>query len=218
MEDRIRFRVLSPITSFLARQLAHPSGWIGRVVMTRALNRRNQALIHATLENLPLTDKSRLLDVGFGGGLSLRMARAKGVTKLVGVDRSAAAVDQLKKTSAGWLRGGELTATSGVVEQLPVGDGAFDAILSTNTVYFWPDLAAAFKELYRVLAPGGRLAIGFSGAEKLHSLGAVTRHGFLFHENHALIDSAHQAGFIDVRVVALLGRATQGSYVLVAAR
>jgi 2-polyprenyl-3-methyl-5-hydroxy-6-metoxy-1,4-benzoquinol methylase len=97
---RIPSRILSPITSFLARQLAHPSGWIGRVVMTRALNRRNRELIHAALDELALSEKTRLLDVGFGGGLSLQLARAQGVTKLHGVDPSAAAVDQLRKTSS----------------------------------------------------------------------------------------------------------------------
>ena len=33
-------------------------------------------------------------------------------------------------------------------------------VLTVNTVYFWPDLAPAFAELHRVLAPGGRIVIG----------------------------------------------------------
>jgi ubiquinone/menaquinone biosynthesis C-methylase UbiE len=221
MENSIRFRIFSPLTSFFARQLAHPSGWVGRLVMTRALNRRNRELILetlATLETLPLPDRTRLLDVGFGGGLSLQLARAKGVTKLYGVDRSVAAVEQLKKTSPQWLHGAELTVASGVVEQLPFGDSSFDAILSTNTVYFWPNLSVAFKELYRVMASGGRLAIGFASSEKLRSLGPVTQHGFLFYEIGELIESARQAGFSEVHTVALHGRTTEGSHVLVATR
>jgi SAM-dependent methyltransferase len=216
MENRIRFNILSPFSSFLARQLAHPSGWIGRVVMTRALNRRNRALISATLDALALTEKTKLLDVGFGGGLSLRLARAQGVRSLSGIDPSIAAVDQLKKTSSRWLCGADLTVTNGVVEHLPYEQGSFDAILSTNTVYFWVDLAAAFRELHRVLAAGGRLAVGFSSSERLRSIKAVTRHGFLFHENDELLSGARQGGFADAQLVALRGHDSQGNFVLVA--
>ncbi len=195
-----RSRILSPFTSYIARQLGHPTGWFGRTVITRVLNRRNRALIEATLGALALTARTRLLDVGFGGGLSLQLARAKGVTDLTGVELSSAAVARVKDTSRNWAHGCQLTLVQGTVEQLPFGDAGFDGIISTNTVYFWPDLAAAFKELYRVLAPGGRLALGFASSETLRNLRPVTQHGFLFYESDELLRRARDAGFTTVRV------------------
>jgi arsenite methyltransferase len=212
------FRLLTPISSLVARQLAHPNGWLGRQVMTRVLNRGNRELITATLDCLTLSPETRLLDVGFGGGLSLQLARQRNVARLYGVDPSVDAVEQLKRTSRSWIGDGELTLTVGVVERLAVGDGAVDAIISTNTLYFWPDLAAAFNKLGRVLAPHGQLALGFSSSHKLRSFKTVTRHGFLYYEHHEVLEQARLVGFSEVRLVELHGRDTEGDYVLVATR
>ncbi len=68
MNRQPMFRLLAPVGAVLARQLAGPSGWFGRTVMTRVLNRGNRRLIESTLAQLDLEPESALLDVGFGGG------------------------------------------------------------------------------------------------------------------------------------------------------
>jgi SAM-dependent methyltransferase len=185
--------------------------------MTRVLNRGNRGLIEATLDTIPLSARSRLLDVGFGGGLLLELAHARGVRRLAGVDPSADAVAALRARAAR-LRGADLRLDTGTVQALPFPDATFDAVVSTNTVYFWPELALAFRELHRVLAGGGTLSIGFSSAEKLREFGAITRHGFNFHETASLAAAAAEAGFADVRIVNLRGRAIDGDHVLVATK
>jgi arsenite methyltransferase len=207
------FQLLAPIGGAIAKQLAHPSGWFGRTVMTRVLNRGNRDLIEATLQDVALTRETRLLDVGFGGGLLLQLAHRRGVRALAGIDPSQAAVDQLSGHREA-LRGAELRLEVGVVEALPFADASFDVVASTNTVYFWPDLARALSELHRVLRPGGLLTVGFSGSAKLRGFDAITRHGFRFHDDQALVHAAAGAGFADVRLVALHGRVTEGDRVL----
>jgi SAM-dependent methyltransferase len=213
MRKSVLFRFLEPVGDAVARQLSRPSGWFGRTVMTRVLNRGNRPLIEATLDGVPLGPERRLLDVGFGGGLLLELAHRRGVRRLAGVDPSDAAV--------AWLRGGrsrfrgsELRVEVGVVERLPFADASFDVVASTNTVYFWAELDRAFAELRRVLRPGGILTLGFSGAAKLRDYGGITRHGFRFHENDGLVAAASAAGFSDVRLVELRGRVTAGDFVL----
>jgi arsenite methyltransferase len=216
MKTRLLFSLLRPLSGLIGRQLGHPRGWFGRVVMTRALNRGNRELITSTLDCLTLSPETRLLDVGFGGGLALQLARERGVLHLFGADPSMAAVEQLQATQRKWLEGGTLILKQAGVEFLPFDAQAMHAIVSTNTVYFWADLAAAFGELRRVLAPGGTLALGFTSSQKLRAFESITQRGFCFYANEDLVTQAQSAGFASVKLVALRGRDTEGDYVLVA--
>jgi SAM-dependent methyltransferase len=217
VRSALLFRLLEPAAAAIARQLSLPRGWFGRAVMTRVLNRGNRELIEATLDGVALGPEARLLDVGFGGGLLLELAHRRGARRLAGVDPSEAAVAWLRGRR-GRLAGAELRLEVGVVEALPFEDATFDVVASTNTVYFWPDLDRAFSELRRVLAPGGLLTVGFSGAAKLRGFGGITRHGFRFHEDEELVRAAFRAGFTEVRASELGGRTTDGDRVLRASR
>ena len=181
--------------------------------MTRALNRGNRELIEATLDGVDLGPGSRLLDVGFGGGLLLELAHRRGVRKLGGVDPSEAALGFFRGR-AGRLAGAEVRLELGVAEALPFEDASFDVVASTNTVYFWPDLSRAFAELRRVLVAGGLLTLGFSGAAKLRRFGEITRHGFALRERGEIVAAATGAGFTSIRLAELRGRVTEGDYVL----
>jgi SAM-dependent methyltransferase len=218
MRNQRLFRLLAPIQAAIARQLAHPHGWFGRVVMTRILNRGNRQLIVATLDGLAVGPGDRLLDVGFGGGLLLELARRRGVTRLAGADPSDAVVRGLRDRPPRWLAGAELRVQQGRADSLPFADEEFDALASTNTVYFWPDPAAAFREIGRVLRPGGRLALGFSGAAKLRQFDGITSHGFHLHENDDLLAAAGRAGLTGARLVELHGGNTEGDFLLLASR
>jgi ubiquinone/menaquinone biosynthesis C-methylase UbiE len=98
----------------------------------------------------------RVLDVACGtGGVALRAARAG--ADVVGIDISA---DQLAKArSAADAEGLEIRFDEGDAEQLPYGDGEFDAVASAFGVVFAPDHRRAANELARVCRPGGRLVL-----------------------------------------------------------
>ncbi len=213
MRSTSLLRLLGPAGEAIAGQLSKPRGWFGRAVMTRVLNRGNRALIEGTLDGVPLAPGCHLLDVGFGGGLLLELAHRRGVRKLAGVEPSEAAVEFLRGRTDKFP-GAELRLERGVAEALPFEDASFDVATSTNTVYFWPDLARAFSELRRVLVPGGVSSVGFSSAAKLRSFGAITSHGFHFHEDDSLAAAATAAGFTAVKLIELHGRVTQGDRVL----
>jgi ubiquinone/menaquinone biosynthesis C-methylase UbiE len=97
----------------------------------------------------------RVLDVGCGTGVLTREARRRvgPDDRVVGLDLNEGmlAVAARTEPTIEWRPG---DATS-----LPFDDQSFDAIVSQFALMYFPDRTAALREAWRVLAPGGRLAI-----------------------------------------------------------
>lgn len=111
----------------------------------------------AAVAELGLTPGGRALDAGCGTARALPLLRAAVGPSgtVVGVDLTP---EMLREAAAlGRHRDGALVeADSG---RLPLRDGAFDAVLAAGLVHHLPDPAAGLRELARVTAPGGRLAL-----------------------------------------------------------
>lgn len=62
----------------------------------------------------------------------------------------------------------------GDVHDIPLADDSVDLIVSRGSIFFWHDLPAAFREIYRVLKPGGKTFIGggFGNRELRDSISA----------------------------------------------
>ena len=80
---------------------------------------------------------------------------------------------------------------------LPLEDGSVDGVVTVNTVYFWPDLPAAFAELRRVLAPDGRLVIGIRDGAVMENVDLTI---FTVRAPDEISGALEAAGFADVRV------------------
>jgi ubiquinone/menaquinone biosynthesis C-methylase UbiE len=126
-----------------------------------ATSRWRDPVQQASLAAVDLTGDDVLLDVGCGTGAASRTAGP--VAKfVVGVDLAPEMIRRATELATGVENVRFLVADS---EQLPFDDGAFTAVLCSNSFHHYPDPLRAVREMARVLATEGRLVIGDACAD-----------------------------------------------------
>lgn len=181
-------------TRALSRQLGHPRGRSGRLVAT-VLNRRNASDVRAAVAAVPVRSSDVFADIGFGGGLGLELLlrRLSDGGRVHGVDVSETMVAAASRRFRRSVAGGRLQLHVGAMEGLPLPDSAVDAAITLNTIYFVADLPAAFRDVRRVLRPGGTFAVGLGDPRGMARM-AVTREGFRLRPVSEVIEALGVAG------------------------
>ena len=192
----------NPLTAFLARQFARPSGAVGRRLIGPWLDRISGPMNRLTLEEMQLEPSDDVLEVGFGGGGLLAMVLQATRGQVVGADISEAMLARARRRFRGEKR---LRLVEGSAEALPLDPASVDKACSVNSLYFWPDPQAALGELARVVRPGGTLSLCFEPPEELRKWPGH-RHGFRLVEEGEIRRWMEEAGFGRFRLAEGHGR------------
>lgn len=126
----------------------------------------------------PLGAVGRSLEIGAGTGyFSLNLLLAGIVEEAVCTDISPGMVEALRANAR--RLGVELETAVARAEELPFPDESFDLVLGHAVLHHLPDLERAFRELHRVLRPGGRLAFAGEPSRTGDRIARVPKRGAL---------------------------------------
>ncbi|MET8357804.1 methyltransferase domain-containing protein [Micromonospora sp. NPDC005171] len=124
-----------------------------------SMREASQRITRRVGESLGLRPGQRVLDIGCGLGTpALELAQDYGVT-VVGINISRVQVEEATKRAASANLGDSVTFQHGDWNTLDFPDGSFDAIVAMETLLYATDLDRVLRGLFRVLRPGGRLAL-----------------------------------------------------------
>ena len=138
-----------------------PKGWMGKV-MVRSMNQGHAAVSDWGLCHLSAStvSASMIADFGCGGGRNTEeLLKRFSSARVTALDYSKVACDKTKQFNRHEVRTGRCKIMQGDVSCLPFEAETFDVITAFETVYFWPGPAKSFREVWRVLKPGGTFLI-----------------------------------------------------------
>jgi ubiquinone/menaquinone biosynthesis C-methylase UbiE len=178
---------LGIVDGLLMQMFGRPKGLLGRlggIILARTKRDFTQWVIPL----LEVQSDSKVLEVGFGPGVAIQILAATVSTGFVaGIDYSQEMVEQATTRNAKAIAAGIVQLHYGSVEKLPFADDIFDKALAINSMQVWSDEMAGLREIRRVMAGGGKIALAFTSAAGQSSTG--------------LTEMLTAAGFIDAHLV-----------------
>ena len=200
----IRFPLAAAFAGFVAYQVRKPSSTFGRV-MTSVMNESHSKMTDWGLQHVAIEKQFTILDVGCGGGRTIRKhAAAASEGMIYGVDYATGSVEASRAENRDAIAKGRVEIERASVSQLPFPDKKFDLVSAIETIYYWPDPVKDLQEILRVLKPGGRVIVicetyvgGRWSTVKGPAMKLIGARNFSVDEYRQLLTSA---GYIEVQI------------------
>ena len=174
-------------SSLLKSAFGEPRGLLGKLGGL-ILARINRACAAWAVNLLDIKPDDNVLEVGFGPGVGIQLLASQAFAGYVaGVDSSREMVAQATARNKKAIEGGWVDLQHGSATSLPFADNTFDKALAINSMHVWPDAIAGLQEMWRVIRPGGKVALGFTPNSG--------------QSNSGLAEMLTAAGFVEAQVV-----------------
>lgn len=182
----------------VANQLRCPSGEAGEE-LAEVMFKSNSNMIYKTIDRLQLYQKDAVLEIGFGSAKHLPYIFS--VTKDIrycGIEISTLMVEMAMKVKESMEHEQIELKLAKELNTLPYGDKTFNHCFSVNTIYFWNDPVKYFTEIYRVLKPGGTIALSYIREDFAQQQPFAKEDVFHFHRTEWLIRIMTNIGYSHV--------------------
>ncbi len=148
----------------------------------------------------------RVLDIGCGlGGIDRLIAERFPVAQVVGIDVEEALIDEARRKGEGGAVAGRIAFELVAPGPLPFPDGSFDVVFSKDSILHVPDKDAFAADAYRLLKPGGVLAVSdwLTGKEgeptpEMQCYLDAEGLGFVMATVARYTQALEEAGFVDI--------------------
>lgn len=131
----------------------------GRLMLAGMNFGHNQISLWCIKNCIQLNGNEDILDIGCGGGKNISNLLKRTSGKVCGIDFAEQSVIKSKKTNSKAILQGRAEIQEASVFSIPYEDENFDVATALETIYFWPNIIEDFKEVHRVLKPGGKFVV-----------------------------------------------------------
>lgn len=182
----------------IGEQFGHPRGKLGRLMLS-FMNLGHSSMAKWGFSQFDVPEDGNVLDIGCGGGLNVkRLLERCPRGHVLGVDISEESVRKSRAVNKKDV-GTRCRIVQGSAACLPFKDGVMDLVTAFETVYFWPDVPACFREVHRVVRDSGRFIV-------VNDVGDPDRHweekipGMTSYTAEEIRKYMEDAGFTDILV------------------
>lgn len=179
-----------------------PKG-IGGKIMVHMMNTGHSSMAEWGFTHMEIQSDDVCLDIGCGGGANVRkLLENSPYGRVTGIDYSEISVEKTRKINKAGIESKRCEILQGDVMKLPFRDEIFDVITAFETIYFWPDICEAFKQVYKILKVGGTFMIcNESNGENPRDEKWTNRiQGMKIYNSEQIKKFLEDAGFTDVKV------------------
>ena len=178
-------------------QTGKPEGTLGKMMLA-GMNSGHAALADWGMKYLKNIEPEKIADLGCGGGRNAGVLLEKYPgAHITAADHSALSVSKAKEYNRKAIEEGRMEILEADVSALPLNSDEYDLVTAFETVYFWPGPQKSFREVCRILKPGGQFMIvnESDGRDKTGKYFETVSDGMKTYTEEELISFLKDAGF-----------------------
>lgn len=179
-----------------------PEG-IGGKIMVNMMNAGHSSMAEWGFTHIEIRNDYICLDIGCGGGANVKKLLVKTpYGKVIGIDYSEVSVIKSSKINKAEIENKHCEILQGNVMKLLFRKETFDIITAFETIYFWPDINEAFKQVYQVLKVSGTFMIcnESNGENPKEEKWTKIIQGMKIYNSEQIKKSLEDAGFTDIKI------------------